>query len=297
MGITDTNVATGGLGYAIADAIIHFNKINVFWPLIDKKAVQGGAIYGRFPVYTKITASDVTANAAGAEGADTSATDIATSPVDIEVLRYSVRADLTDLGIQGNDDNIYGNTGDILGNAISAKFDNAVYADMSSSLVHQISSGSGALTMGVWFEAIEKLHTEGIMGPFSAVLSPKQIWGPYGLSSEIVQAGTSAVGTLADPGANLANNGFVGTLAGVNVYWSDQITENTALISGSIGLMFGKNAQGVAYKDLGNNGSFIVGETERNASGALTTIVANGYFNTDQLYASASVGILTQTSA
>jgi len=30
MGITDTDVAQGGLGYAIADAIIAFNKVNVF---------------------------------------------------------------------------------------------------------------------------------------------------------------------------------------------------------------------------------------------------------------------------
>jgi len=290
MGITDTDVATGGLGYAIADAIITFNKANVFWGLVDKKLVQSGAIYGRFPVYTKVAASSVTANSAGAEGADTNATDITTTPVDIEVLRYSIRADITDLASDGNADNLFGNSGIVLGNAIAARFDDVVYSDMSASLVTTVGTGSVGLTLDVWYEAIQKLKNEGIVGPYNAVLNPRQIWGPYGISSELVQASSTAVGVVAQPGSDMASNGFVSNLAGVNVYYTDQIGAT------DYGIMFGAGAQGVAYKDMAGNGSFIVGENSRNAEGALTKIVANGYFNTDQLTPSASVMMITKLS-
>jgi len=286
MAITDTDTLTGALGYAISDAIIEFNKSNVFWNLIEKKNVNKGAIYARFPVYTKMLSSAVTANAAGAEGADTSNSAIASAPVDIEVLRYSIRTDVTDLAIDGNADNAFENSGMIIGNAIAAKFDDVIYNDMSASAVSSVSS-SGALTMDYWFEAIQTLKNEGIQGPYSAVLNSRQIWGDKGLSSEIIQASSTAIGTLGNGGADLANNGFLTNLAGVNVYWTPEISATQP------GIMFGKNAQGVAYKDMAGNGSFIIGELDRNAAGALTEIVSNGYFSTDQLNASASVLILS----
>jgi len=293
MGITDTDVAAGGLGYAVADAIIQFNKVNVFWPLVEKKKVMKGAIYGRFPVYTRLASSNVTANAAGSEGADTNATDITSTAVDIEVLRYSARADITDLVVDGNDDNVFGNAGQILGNAISAKFDKVVGNDMTGSAVTTLSNPASPLTVDIWMEAIQKLHTENIPGPYNAVLTPKQVWGPYGLSNQLLASG-SAIGTLGMPGQDMINNGYAGNVAGVNVYYTPELTEQG---SGSYGVMFGQGAQGVAYKDMAGNGSFIVGETERNAAGALTKLVANGYFSTDQLNASASVLLFTQTSA
>jgi len=45
---------------------------------------------------------------------------------------------------------------------------------------------------------------------------------------------------------------------------------------------------------MAGNGTFIAGEQSRNAEGALTKIVANGYFSTDQLNASSSVMLITK---
>ncbi len=284
MAITDTDVATGGLGYAIADAIIQFNKANVFFNLVSTKLVSSGAIYGRFPVYTKVAASSVTENAAGAEGADTSATDITTTPVDIEVLRYSIRADVTDLASDGNADNLFGNSGLVLGNAVAAKFDRTVYADMSASIASTVGTGSVGLTLDVIYDGIQTLKNEGVAGPYSAVLNPRQIWGTNGISSELISSG-NAVNPV---GSEMITNGYVSNLAGVNIYYTDQIG------AADYGVLFGKDAQGVAYKDMAGNGTFIAGEQSRNAEGALTKIVANGYFSTDQLNASSSVMLVTK---
>ena len=121
MAETDTGVAQGGLGKIIGDAVIAFNHANVMLPLVTSKQAVKGAITVQFPDYTKINSSDV---GAGTDGADyTTVTSITTAARSCTISEHVIRADVTDLAVMGNAEDLTGNVGQILGNALAAKLD------------------------------------------------------------------------------------------------------------------------------------------------------------------------------
>ena len=104
--------------------------------------------------------------------------------------------------------------------------------------------------------------------PFSYVGNSKQIWGAKGIQGLIV---ASSSGTLADnpvSGAMLAN-GYVGQLGGVNLYFSEEVTEdgNNDCPAG----MFSQKAMGLGISSAG----LINIETQRDASYQSTEYVAS----------------------
>ena len=121
MAETDTGVAAGGLDKVIGDAIIAFNGANVMFPLVSTKQCPPGAITVQWPEYTAIASGSV---GAATDGSDyTTVTSVTTTARSATVSEHFIRADVTDLAVMGNADDIAGNTGAILGNAVSAKLD------------------------------------------------------------------------------------------------------------------------------------------------------------------------------
>ena len=96
--VTDVGVAAGGLGTAIASAIVQFNKGNVMGPLITMVAAPSGTSTVRFPVYTKHTPSDsdhgVKEMASGAEETIANLTNIETTASDLTKIDESNFASL-----------------------------------------------------------------------------------------------------------------------------------------------------------------------------------------------------------
>ena len=158
MAVTDVGVAAGALGTVVADAILQFNKANVFWNLVNKKAAVKGSLTVRFPVYSNVASSDVSAYASGAEETDPSAVSITTTAKDVEILRNVIRADLTDLAVFGNGDDLLGNAGNVLGNAVATKFDDDIVSLIADFSVN-IDNSDAAITLNNIFDAVEALRT------------------------------------------------------------------------------------------------------------------------------------------
>jgi len=292
MAVTDVGVAVGGLGTVIADAIVQFNKANVMFPLITTKAAPNGSLNVTFPEYTKVASSSVTADASGAEDTDTTATSITTAATTVEVLRNVIRADITDLVRFGSGDNVYQNAGMILGNAMAAKFDDAVIA-LFASIATNIDNSDAAITLLNIFDAVEKLHTQSaptVNGKYFGVFHPKQIWGTYGLINSID-------GIAFDKTNEMLNTGYVGTIAGVEIFTSPEISaadgDNTDEATACV---FSPGAFCCGYKEIGGSG-FINIEEQRDASKALTELVCNGYFAVAELVDLYGVTITTQAQA
>jgi len=280
MGITDTDVATV-LGYATANAIFQFNHANVCGKLVSMKACPAGSINARFPVYSNLASSNVQAVGAGAEGGtDPTARDITVAPSDIEVLRYTTRADLTDLAVHGNEVSLFTDAGGILGNAMAAKFDSIVSALFDGFTGNAINSSNDAMYLADWFTAIQYLREDNAPAPYSAVLSVGQVWGAYGLSTLI---GSDDFSAQANKGDEFLNTGYITSLAGVGIYYTPELVENLSASSNCAkGAMFSKQAIGVGFIDKGGN-SFISVEPQRDASLALTELICNGYFAAAEL--------------
>ena len=288
MAETDTGVAAGGLGKIIGDAVIAFNHTNVMLPLVTSKQAVKGAITVGFPDYTKIASSSVDAVADGAD--QSTVVSMTTTARNCTISEHVIRADVSDLAVMGNADDLSGNVGQILGNAVAAKLD-AVLTALGTAF-SQTECGAGtALALDHIFGSMRQLRAAGAPFPYNLVLSPKQVWGAKGLSGLLVDpsAGAQADNPLSQ--AKLAN-GEVGSIAGFNVYWSDQIEENVGSGGDAAGFAFSKGAVGLA---IGSEGLIRI-ETERNASFRSTEYVAVGFWGQTEIKDAFGVYILSDVS-
>tara|TARA_Y100001938_G_C8068988_1_gene421973 strand:- start:495 stop:1391 length:897 start_codon:yes stop_codon:yes gene_type:complete len=294
--VSDTGASRvkGGLGLVVGDAVVAFNKSNVMLPLVTSKQAVKGAITVQFVDYTKIASSDV---GAATDGADyTTMTSIDTAARQATVSEHVIRTDVSDLAAMGSAEDYTGNVGQVLGNAVAAKLD----ADLTAlgTGFSQTECGAGtALALSHLFGSMRQLRAAGAPFPYNLVLSPKQVWGAKGLSGLLQDAavtGSNAkpMSLMGDKGEETMANGMVGSIAGFNVYWSDQIEENVGSGGDAAGFAFSKGAVGCA---IGPQGLIRI-ETERNASFRTTEYVATGFWGEIEIHDGFGVYILSDVS-
>ena len=297
MAVTTTSVAAGGLGKIIGDAVIAFNKTNVMLPLVTSVQAVKGANTVQFPDYTKVASSAVRTNSDDAEGADTSTiTSITTAARSATVGEHIIRADVTDLARMGSADDLVGNTGAILGNAVAAKLDADLTA-LGTGFSQTESSAGTALALSHIFGSMRQLRSAGAPFPYNLVLSAKQMWGPKGLISltnDAAVTGSNAkpLSLLGAKGEEAMQTGMLGSFAGFDVYWSDQINENVGSGGDAAGFAFSKGAVGLG---IGSEGLFRL-ESQRDASKRATEYVAVGFWGEVEIKDAFGVYILTDVS-
>ena len=93
-------------------------------------------------------------------------------------------------------------------------------------------------------------------------------------------------------GQEALSTGMIGSIAGFNVYWSDQIDEDVSSGGDAAGFAFSKGAVGLA---IGPSGLFRI-ETERNASFRTTEYVAVGFWGQVEIKDAFGVYILSDVS-
>ena len=302
MAETDTGVAQGGLGNVIGDAVIAFNHTNVMLPLVTTKQAVKGAITIGFPDYTKVASSSVAEVADGVDEADV--TSITTAARSCTVSEHVIRADITDLARMGNADDLTGNVGQILGNAVAAKLDDDL-VELGKTFSQTECGAATTLALSHVFGSMRQLRAAGAPFPYNLVLSPKQVWGGKGLialtnNGALDTAGSSTtdtatarpIGLLGSKGEEAIQTGFVGSIAGFNVYWSDQIDEDVSSGGDAAGFAFSKGAVGLG---IGSEGLIRI-ETERNASFRSTEYVAVGFWGQVEIKDAFGVYILSDVS-
>ena len=274
MAETDTGVAQGGLGKTIGDAVIAFNHTNVMLPLVTSKQAVKGAITVQFPDYTKVASSSV---AAATDGGDhTTVASITTAARSATVSEHVIRADVSDLARMGNAEDLTA-----LGTGFS-----------------QTESSAGTqLALSHVFGSMRQLRAAGAPFPYNLVLSPKQVWGSKGLISllhddAVTGSNSKPMSLMGQKGEEAMANGWVGSIAGFNCYWSDQINEDVGSGGDAAGFAFSKGAVGLA---IGPEGLFRL-ETERNASFRTTEYVACGFWGEIEIKDAFGVYILTDVS-
>ena len=302
MAETDTGVAQGGLGKTIGDAVIAFNHTNVMLPLVTSKQAVKGAITVQFPDYTKVASGSVDAVSDGAD--QTTVTSITTDARSATVSEHVIRADVSDLAVMGNADDLTGNVGQILGNAVAAKLDDDL-VELGKTFSQTECGAGSTLALSHVFGSMRQLRAAGAPFPYNLVLSPKQVWGSKGLialthNTALDTAGSSTtdtatarpLGLLGTQGQEGLSTGMIGSIAGFNVFWSDQIDENVSSGGDAAGFAFSKGAVGLA---IGPEGLFRI-ETERNASFRTTEYVAVGFWGQVEIKDDFGVYILSDVS-
>ena len=185
------------------------------------------------PKYSAVTAADLT------EGTDMSSTAVSTSKVDISIGEVGAQVVLTDMATYGADSPATA-MGTILGSAIATKIDKDLLA-LFTGFSGALGSAGAEITVADLFKAAATLRANKVTGTINAVVHPYQAY----------QLKAGLTNTFANPnGGDLQNeamrSGYVGTIAGINVYESANI-----VIDGSddaIGAVFAPEALAIAIK-------------------------------------------------
>jgi N4-gp56 family major capsid protein len=185
------------------------------------------------PKYPAIAAADLT------EGTDMTSTTVSTSSVNITVAEVGAQVLLTDMAAMGAG-NPAQELGTVLGNAIATKMDKDIIA-----LFDGFSASFGAstteLSVADIFKAAATLRANKVMGQMSAVLHPYQA---YALKANLTNTFANPNGGDAQNAA--MRNGYVGTIAGIDIYESANIVVDGS--GDAKGAVFAPEAMAIAMK-------------------------------------------------
>ena len=301
MALTNTSTAAGGLGRTIGDAVIAFNHSNVMYPLITVKQAARGSNHVQFSDWTKLTSSNVTA---ATQATATTAVAITTAARTATISEHVIESQVSDLVLMGSGDDIENQGGTALGNAVAAKLDDDLVELGKTFSQTECGAGTG-LALSHIFGSMRQMRAAGAPMPFNLVLSPKQVWGSKGIISllhntALDTAGSSTtdtatarpIGMMGSKGEEAFQTGFVGSIAGFNVYWSDQIDENVSSGGDAAGFAFSKGAVGLG---VGADGLFRI-RTQREDSERMTKYVATGFWGEVEIKDAYGVYILSDVS-
>lgn len=250
--------------HLLTDVVMQFKKSNVMLPLVWSQKAPAGAASVTFVEMTALASSAVDAKT---EVQEQTSDAVATTAFEALISQSVVRADISDLAKAGSAYDLVGGVTTNLGNACALKVDALLTAKFTGFSQTAGTAAGSPLDLDEFFEAARLLHAAGAPMPYSYVGNSKQIWGAKGIQGLLI---ASSSGTFADNpvSATMLANGFVGQLAGVNLYYSEEIAidGNDDAPAG----MFSEKAIGLGISSLGLIGL----ETQRDASYRHTEYVA-----------------------
>lgn len=187
------------------------------------------------PELASVTAQEVTASGSNVD--DLSVLTPADTKNTIQANLYGARSVVRDLG---NIDPA--EVGRTLGNAVASAFDKSVMAAIGGATTEQ-EIASGNLDLDEIFKAVGTIRANGEMGQLYGIVAASE----YGNLM-------SAIGSTAYAGGDFQTealrNGFVGTIAGVQMFVSSYLTDaNTGLTSHNVkSAIFGADAYRIAMQ-------------------------------------------------
>ena len=293
MALTNTSTAAGGLGRTIGDAVIAFNHVNVMYPLVTVQQAAQGSNHVQFSDWTKLTSSNVTE---ATQATTTTAVAITTAARTATISEHVIASTVSDLVLMGSGDDVEGQAGPALGNAVAAKLDDDL-VELGKSFSQTECGASTELALSHIFGAMRQLRAAGAPMPYNLVLSPKQVWGAKGIISllhddAVTGSNAKPMSMMGNKGEEAFSTGYVGSIAGFNVYWSDQIDENVSSGGDAAGFAFSQGGIGLG---VGADGLFRIA-AERDEMLRATNYVATGFWGEIEIKDAYGVYILSDVS-
>ena len=293
MALTNTSTAAGGLGRTIGDAVIAFNHTNVMYPLVTVKQAARGSNHVQFSDWTKLTSSNVTA---ATQATATTAVAITTAARTATISEHVIESQVSDLVLMGSGDDVENQAGPALGNAVAAKLDDDL-VELGKGFSQTEAAAGTALALSHVFGSMRQLRSASAPFPYSLVLSPKQVWGSKGIISllhddAVTGSNAKPMSLMGAKGEEAMSTGFVGSIAGFNVYWSDQIDEDVGSGGDAAGFAMSKGGIGLG---IGAEGLFRVA-SERDEMLRAVNYVATGFWGEIEVKDTFGVYVLTDVS-
>lgn len=227
-----------------SDSLVVPVRASTVYTAQEKSLFLGGALVpviqapngvAQVPFLTSVSASTVSSEAD--PGVDIAVTTPGGTKNTITCDLIAARTVLRDLGnVDPNE------IGRVLGNAVAVAFDTAVYTALDGIAGGQQydynNTGSTTLAVDDIYEAVEVIRGAGEMGQLFAVLSPA-------VATDLMKD----IGTDSYAGGDFQTealrNGYIGKMAGVNMFMSSNIS---GLTNSSDGFIFGADAARIAMQ-------------------------------------------------
>ena len=244
------------------EAIFTFQETSVMRPLVTTYPISGSGKTIEVPVYPTISASAVN------EASDLSNTAVNPTSATITASEIGVMTTLTDLARDSASRNVGADIGKLFGEAIAKKVDTDLAGLLDDFASANDQGGAGTeLTADLLFKAQAILRSANVPAPYYAVFHPK---ATFNLKKTLTQPAytTSSSGyAISDIGNEALRNGYIGRLAGIDIFENANISIDA--YDDSFGGVFHPQSIGLALKE-----DFKV-ETQRDASLRATEIVAS----------------------
>jgi len=254
----------------VAEALFVASERSVMRPLVKNYAISGGGKAVEVPIYATVSAAAVS------EATDLSNTAINPSSVTITASENGLMTTLTDLGRNASPRNVAADIGRLFGEAIAKKIDvdlTALFDGFST----EVNDGTAVLSAANIFNAVAQLRKNGVpTADISGVFHPLNA---YDLKSNLTN---TFGGRDTDLSNEALRNGFVGKVAGVNIFETSNLADSSGNNPGTTGdykgAVFHKDALGLAMmQDLKI-------ETQRDASLRADEIVATSVYGVGELH-------------
>jgi len=287
----DRNYLTGSLIEQIqAEAIVNYSIAGVTRKLVTQAVMNSGAQTISFDKINMgantLTSADISSRTDSTTAV--TATFINTDKATITPALYPVLLNQFDTVGLSSAHNPGVFWGQLISNALSAKVDNLLNA-----LFDGFGTSVGTSTVGVTTDnllaALKSLKDYNAPGVPAWVAPAGSIWGAYGIISEIIGLSGSAGVATQD---TALRDAWVGKVAGLNVYHSNEFTETTNATKSGI---FTPGALGygcVRFED----GNEIRIEMEREAKQFLTGYVGSFFGGVIEIYDGYGVELHVKTS-
>ena len=232
------------------------------------------------PIYPKLTAT------APGEGTALTADTVTTTNKDITLVENGVMVELTDLASVTSETDVVRDLGALLGNAIATKQDTDLTA-LFDGFSKIVGGADVAFSAAKLFEAVAELRNLGVPSTDLACVVHPYI--AYDLKAGVSNTFGSGSGATTDVGNEAMRSGYVGTVAGVPVYESSNIS-NTGTAGDYKGAVFHRDAMGIAMlQDLKI-------ETRRVPANRSTEIVATSVYGVSELHDTYGVELMMDSS-
>ena len=253
----------------VAEALFVASERSIMRPLVKNYAITGGGKSVEVPIYAAVSAAAVS------EAADLSNTAINPSSVTITASENGIMTTLTDLGRNAAPRNVAADIGKLFGEAIAKKIDTDLTA-LFGGFSNTVGGNTTVMSAALIFNAVAKLRATGVPSDnLACILHPNIAFDlKSGLSN-----------TFANPNPGVGNealrSGFVGQIAGVDVYETSNIADASGNEPGTTGdykgAVFHRDALGLAMmQDLKI-------EQQRDASIRGTELVATAVYGVGEL--------------
>ena len=267
----------------VQSALYTLNEQTVIRPVVRNYDMSGTpGLTAQVPIYPSLSAAAV------ADGTDLTNTAFNTTSKTITASEVGVMVELTDLAAESANEDVAAAIGRQIGAAMAEKVDTDIAA-LFSGFSNVINKTSAAVTVQDIFKAAATLKANKAdqNGAFVCLLHPYQA---YDIKNQLTNAGATMSHSLSDVGNSALLNGFIGRIAGVDIF------ESTVVSGGdSAGAYYGAVMTQDALGYMVKRNMRI--ETERNASKRSLEIVGSMAYGVSELFDEYGVAIVSDASA